>query len=43
MLKKILSKLKNHFKEVIKLKEDPKSIALGFGIGTFIAILPTLG
>jgi uncharacterized protein len=34
---------KEHIGEVIKLKKTPHSIALGFAIGTFIAILPTLG
>jgi len=43
MFKKILKKIKNHFIEVIKVKKSPHSIALGFAIGTFIAIFPTLG
>jgi len=32
-----------HFKEVQRLKTSPQSIALGFAIGTFIAIIPTPG
>jgi len=43
MLKRLLLKLKNHFIEVLKIKKTPQSIALGFAIGTFIAILPTFG
>jgi len=43
MTKKIIKKLKEHFKEVLGIKTSPHSIALGFAIGTFIAILPTLG
>lgn len=43
MLKKLIKKIKHHFTEVIKLKKSPHSIALGFAIGTFIAIFPTLG
>ena len=36
-------RIKNHFREVIKIKKSPHSIALGFAIGTLIAILPTFG
>jgi len=43
MTKKIIKKLKEHFKEVLGIKTSPHSIVLGFAIGTFIAILPTLG
>ncbi len=43
MTKKIIKRLKEHFKEVLGIKTSPHSIALGFAIGTFIAILPTLG
>lgn len=35
--------IKQHFREVIRTKTSPNSIALGFAIGTFIAILPTPG
>lgn len=42
-LNKIKGKIKKHFKEVIKIKKSPHSVALGFAIGTFIAILPTFG
>ncbi len=34
-------KVKHHFHEVLKTKRTPESIALGFAIGTFIAVLPT--
>jgi uncharacterized protein len=43
MLKNFKQKLKYHFKEVIRTKKSPHSIALGFTIGTLIAILPTPG
>ncbi|MBU2634628.1 MAG: DUF2062 domain-containing protein [Nanoarchaeota archaeon] len=43
MLKKIRKKIKKHFIEVIKIKKSPHSMALGFAIGTFIAIFPTWG
>ncbi len=39
MLKQILK----HFEEILKLKTSPHSIALGFSLGTLIAILPTFG
>jgi len=39
----IKERLKEHFKEVIRIKKSPKSIALGFALGTLIAILPTFG
>ena len=37
----MIQKIKQHFKNVIKAKKSPSSIALGFAIGTFIAMLPT--
>jgi uncharacterized protein (DUF2062 family) len=40
---KFLEKIKLHFKEVLALKKDPQAIALGFSIGTLIALLPTFG
>ncbi len=36
-------KLRHHFDEVIKTKTTPESIALGFSLGTFLAIFPTPG
>ena len=41
--KDITKKIKKHLNEVIKIKKEPHSIASGFAIGTFIAILPTFG
>ncbi len=43
MLKKLIKQTKKHFREVIKIKKSPHSIALGFAVGTFISILPTPG
>jgi uncharacterized protein len=43
MVKKFIRKLKYHFQEVLKIKKSPSSIAGGFAIGTFLAILPTFG
>ena len=43
MIKKIKNKLIRHLKEVIEIKTSPHSIALGFSLGTFIAIFPTFG
>ena len=43
MKNNFIGRLKNHFKEVINIKKSPSSIALGFAVGTFIAILPTFG
>jgi uncharacterized protein len=34
---------KKHLGEVVRIKKTPHSIALGFAIGTFIAVLPTIG
>lgn len=42
-IKNYREKLKKHFKEVIEIKDSPQSIALGFAIGTAIAVLPTFG
>jgi len=36
-------KLREHLKEILKIKKSPHSIALGFALGSFIAILPTFG
>ena len=38
-----LEKIKNHLKEVATIKKSPHSIAGGFAIGTFLALLPTFG
>ncbi|MBU1854940.1 MAG: DUF2062 domain-containing protein [Nanoarchaeota archaeon] len=35
--------LREHFRKVISIKKSPHSIALGFAIGTLIAMLPTFG
>ena len=43
MIVKSFKKIIEHLSEVIRIKTNPHSIALGFAIGTFIAILPTLG
>lgn len=43
MKNNLIGRIKNHFREVIKIKKSPHSIALGFALGTFIAILPTFG
>ena len=43
MIRKLKDKLKKHFIEVIELKTSPHSIAMGFALGTLIALLPTLG
>jgi uncharacterized protein (DUF2062 family) len=36
-------KLKRHFVEVLRTKTSDRSVALGYALGTFIAILPTPG
>ena len=43
MIKRYYKKVKEHFNEVLKIKKTPHSIALGFSLGTLIAILPTFG
>ena len=43
MTKKLLERLKHHLEEVLELKRSPHSIAMGFALGTLIAILPTFG
>ena len=43
MFKKYKEKIKKHFEEVVRIKTSPHSIALGFAIGTAIAVLPTFG
>lgn len=42
-MKKSIKKIKKHLAKIIKLDDSPHSIALGFAIGTLIAIAPTLG
>ncbi|MFH1451897.1 MAG: DUF2062 domain-containing protein [archaeon] len=39
----MIKRIKKHLKELIELKTSPHSIAAGFALGTFIAILPTFG
>lgn len=43
MIKKFRQKIKNHFEEISKSEQSLHSIALGFAVGTFIAITPSLG
>ena len=43
MIKKLKNKIKQHLKKVIELKTSPHSIAMGFALGTLVAILPTFG
>jgi uncharacterized protein (DUF2062 family) len=43
MFKRWKNKVRHHFEDVWKLKNTPHSIALGFAIGTFLAVLPTPG
>jgi len=42
-MKKLKEKIKKHLNDVIRIKKSPESIAIGFALGTFIAILPTFG
>ena len=42
-INKYREKLRNHFKEIIQIRDSPHSIALGFAIGTAIAVFPTFG
>jgi uncharacterized protein len=46
-MKKVLYKLReigrNHLKQIALTKKSPHTIALGFGLGTFLSILPTPG
>jgi uncharacterized protein len=43
MINKIIKIITEHFKRVIETKKSPHSIALGFTLGTLIALLPTPG
>jgi hypothetical protein len=38
---KSIKKVENYLKELVRLKKSPKSIAFGFALGTFLALLPT--
>ena len=40
---KLLRQLKVSFKKLLRLRDSTHEIALGFGIGVFIGILPTFG
>ena len=40
---KSIKRIKNHFSEIFHPHYHPHEIALGFGIGSFISILPTPG
>ncbi|HHQ45566.1 MAG TPA: DUF2062 domain-containing protein [Candidatus Altiarchaeales archaeon] len=37
----LIKKTSHHFHEVARIKRSPRKIALGFAVGTFIALLPT--
>ena len=43
MVKKFTKKFRGYLKEILELKTSPHSIAMGFALGTLIAILPTFG
>jgi len=43
MLKKLSNKINKYLEEAMKIDPSPRSIATGFALGTFIAILPTFG
>jgi len=43
MLKKLSNKINKYLEEVMEMDTSPHSIAIGFALGTFIAILPTFG
>ncbi|SMD33925.1 hypothetical protein SAMN04488029_1742 [Reichenbachiella faecimaris] len=40
---KFVFKLKRHFLEVLRTKTSDHSVAMGFAVGSFVAILPTPG
>ncbi len=42
-LRHVKSRGRHHFDEVMKTKRTPTSLALGFALGTFLAVLPTPG
>jgi uncharacterized protein (DUF2062 family) len=41
--KKCKLKTRNHFKKILKLKISPQSIAIGFSVGSLVALFPTFG
>ena len=43
MIYRYKNKIKKHLQDIIALKASSESIAAGFALGTFIAIIPTLG
>ena len=43
MIRRLKDKIKKHLKEIAELKTSPHSIAMGFALGTLVAILPTFG
>ena len=43
MLKGVKKKLSSYLSDVLSIKTSPNSVALGFAIGSFIAITPTPG
>ena len=43
VIPKLKERLKQHFIELTKIHTSPHSIAVGFALGTFIAILPIPG
>lgn len=43
MKNKTIDKVKEYVKEISKTKNTPHSIAGGFALGTFLALLPTFG
>lgn len=42
-MKGFIKRMEKHFMNVVKIEKSSHSIALGFAIGTFIAIFPTAG
>jgi len=43
MIKKFKDKFKKYFQEILEIKTTPHEVALGFSVGTAIAVLPTFG
>ena len=43
IIKKLHNKIKKYFHEIMEIKTTPNEVALGFAMGTAIAILPTFG
>jgi uncharacterized protein len=42
-MRKVIAKVKKYFQTISKIESTPRSIAMGFAIGTFIGIFPTPG